>query len=567
VGIAGLPAGARAVSRVPQILRVLFKYGFGDVVNRIGLDSFYHALKIKLLPTVEESPFESLSTEERIRRALEELGPTFVKLGQILATRPDLIPMSLITELRKLQDKVPPFDVQGIKEHVEKELGRPLEQIFQSFDPVPLAAASIAQVHRAVLKDGRKAVLKIQRPNLERTIDTDLSIIAWLAELIEERVPEAKRYSPGEIVREFRKSIFKEIDFTREAYHMKRFARNFKDDPNVYVPTVYDEYTTPRILCEEFIDGIKVDSAAIKQRSGLDRETIAKTGIKFIIEQVFLHGFFHADPHPGNMFIIEGNKVCLIDYGMMGILDQERIDELLVFLVSLLTKDVDKMVRLFYKLGLIGEDTDVRGLRLDVSDLLERYDAVELAKVDVGQLLQQVFEVIVRHDILLPADLLLMGKALATIDGVGRDIYPELDPLGAFRPHILRIYIGRLTDPTYFTREARRLAEETWYLTQTAPRDLRLILHHLKKGDARLNLDLTGYADAVKGRAQAMNRLALSVVMASVIGGSCYMLVHSNLTRYVGEFPLSSALGLAGIGLAFFYGLVLLIGFVRSGGL
>jgi ubiquinone biosynthesis protein len=563
--LAQLPQAFRGIKRVPQILSVLAKYGFGDVIDRIGLASFLHDVKSKLFTDVD-SEFANLTTEERIRLALEELGPTFVKLGQIMATRPDLIPMSLVNELRKLQDKVTPFDTAGIKAHVEKELKKPLSEIFTSFDEQPLAAASIAQVHRATLKDGRKVVLKIQRPNLERTIATDLDIVAWLAEKAEERMPEIRRYSPSAAVKEFRKSIAKEIDFEREAYNMKRYARNFRDDPSVYVPKVFDEYTTPRILCEEFIEGIKVDSKAIRERPDLDRETIAKNGIRQIIESVFIYGFFHADPHPGNIFLLTGNRVCMIDYGMMGVFDQERIDELLGFLVSLLTKNTDKMIRLFFKLGLIGEDTDVRALRVDCDDLLNRYEAVEINKVDTGKLIGQLFDVITQHDIILPSDLLLMGKSLATIDGVARDIYPELDPLNAIRPYVLKIYMKRLADPSYFSREPMRVAEEVWFLAQTAPRDIRLLLRRLREGRAVFKVDLQGLENAVKRSALSTNRLALSVVMAAVILGSCYMLVHSDLHKFIGEFPLGSVLGLVGLGFACFYGFVLFIGFFRSGG-
>jgi ubiquinone biosynthesis protein len=565
VRLARLPQAYRSIKRVPQIVSVLGKYGFGDVVNRMGLDSLFHDLKAKFFSDVP-AEYEGLTTEERIRRALEELGPTFVKFGQVMATRPDLIPMSLVVELRKLQDKVPPFDTTGIKAHVEAELGRKIDEVFSEFDEKPLAAASIAQVHRATLKDGKKVVLKIQRPNLERTIATDLDIIEFLAQVMEERVPEARRYSPTAAVREFKKSISKEIDFEREAYNMKRYARQFKDDPAVYVPKVYDEYTTPRILCEEFIDGVKVDSAAIKQRPSLDRETVAKNGIRIVIESVFIHGFFHADPHPGNIFLLDGNRVCMIDYGMMGVLDQERIDELLVFLVSLLTKNTDKMIRLFHKLGLIGEETDVRALRLDCDDLLNRYEMVELAHIDTGRLISQLFDVITRHDIILPADLLIMGKALATIDGVARDIYPELDPLSALRPHVLRVYMRRLADPVFFSREPLKVAEELWFLAQSAPRDLRLLLRHVREGTARIGVDVEGLEASVKKYALASNRLSLSVVMGAIILGSCYLLVNSDVKVIMGDFPLNAVLAVVGLGVACFYGFVLLIGFLKSGG-
>jgi ubiquinone biosynthesis protein len=566
VRLTQLPTAIRSLKRVPQIVRVLSKYGFGWVVNRMGLDTLFQDVKAKILSDEPPPEIEAMTIEERIRHALEDLGPTFVKFGQIMATRPDLIPMSLVLELRKLQDKVAPFDTTGIKAHVEKELGKKIDDVFASFDEKPLAAASIAQVHRATLKDGKKVVLKIQRPNLEKTIAADLDIIAGLAQLMEDQIPEARRYSPTAAVREFKKSLTKEIDFEREAYNMKRYARNFKDDPSVYVPKVHDELTTPRILCEEFIEGIKADSKGLAAHPELDREALARAGIRIVIESVFVHGFFHGDPHPGNIFLLPGNRVCMIDYGMMGVLDQERIDELLTFLVSLLTKNTDKMIRLFFKLNLIGEDTDVRALRTDCDDLLNRYEMVELAKVDTGKLISELFDVITRHDIILPADLLVMGKALATIDGVARDIYPELDPLAAIRPHALKIYMKRLADPLFFSREPVRVAEELWFLAQSAPRDIRLVLRKLREGRAVLRLDLEGLEKSVKKYALATNRLSLSVVMGAIILASSYMVVHTGVPEVLGRWNLTQWLGLVGLGIAVFYGFIIFIGFLRSGG-
>ena len=563
MGIASIPAQIRSLQRLPQILGVMFKYGFGDLVSRIGIDSAVHQLKSALFSDVDPR-FDSLSTEERIRCALEELGPTYVKLGQVMATRPDLIPLSLVLELRKLQDKVPPFDTKGIRDLVAKELGKPVEVLFADFDPKPLAAASIGQVHRATLKDGRKVILKIQRPNLDRILETDLNILDYLAELAEERLPELRRYDPVGLVSEFRRSIFKEIDFETEAYHTRRFAANFKDDPVVYVPAVYDELTTPRILCEEFIEGTPLNDPDLHEK-GFDLPAIAKAGVRVMIEQALVHGFFHADPHPGNIFVLEGGRICMIDYGMMGIIDQERIDELLSFLVAILTRDLDKLIRLFHRLELIGEDVDVRGLRREVDDLICRFQTVELAKVDVGKFLNQVFDVIVRHEVKVPSDLLLVGKALATIEGVGREIYPELNALEEIRPIVLKIYIGRLTDPATHTRIPRRILEELGYLLETGPRDLRLTLRKARRGELVTRLQLENLEGAARSQAQATNRLALTILTSALVMTAAFLFVRTDLSPWIGAFPINALLGVLALGLATLYGAVLLVGFLRSG--
>ncbi len=563
MGLASIPSRIRSLQRLPQILTVLFKYGFGDVVSRVGIDTAVHQLKSAIFHDVDPR-FVALRTEERIRRALEELGPTFVKLGQVMATRPDLIPMSLVTELRKLQDKVTPFESEAVRRTIEEELGKPAGELFAELDAEPLAAASIGQVHRATLRDGRKVILKVQRPNLERIIETDLDILTFLAELAEERVPELRRYNPVGLVSEFRHSISKEIDFETEAYHTRRFAANFKDDPDVYVPAVHDELTTSRVLCEEFIEGTPLNHPKLLEL-GLDLPKVARTGIRVALEQALVHGFFHADPHPGNIFVLPGSRLCLIDYGMMGTLDQERIDELLTFLVAILTRDLDKLIRLFHRLELIGEEVDVRGLRREVDDLICRFQSVELARIDIGKFLNQVFDVITKHEVQLPSDLLLVAKALATIEGVGRQIYPELNTVEEIRPIILKIYLGRMTDPGYHSRAPRRATFELISLLETGPRDLRLALRKARRGELQARLHLENLDQASRSQAQATNRLALSILTGSLVLAAAYLFTRTDLTPWIGDFPLNALLGVLGLGLATLYGGVLLVGFLRSG--
>lgn len=568
MSIALIPQRIRSLQRLPQIGRVLLKYGFSDVVSRIGIDTVLRRVTSTIFSDVDPE-VHKLKTEERIRLALEELGPTFVKLGQVMATRPDLIPMTLVVELRKLQDKVAPFDTDGIRALVEEELGQKIDDVFSDFQDEPLAAASIAQVHRATLKNGDPVVLKIQRPNLERVIATDLAVLEWMAEVAETQVPELRRYSPTGMVSEFRKSLTKEIDFTIEAYHIRRFSKNFADDPTVYVPKVHDELTSERVLCEEFIGGMALNHPDLHKREDLDLELIAKNGVKFILQQALVDGFFHADPHPGNIFVLDDNRICLIDYGMMGFLDQERIDELLTFLVSILTRDLDKLVRLFQRLDLIGEEVDVRSLRVEVDDLIARFESVELAQLDVGRFLNAVFEVLSRHEVIVPSDLLLVGKALATIEGVGREIYPELNTLDEIRPLVLKIYLRRLADPAYHVRAPRRTLDDLVYLLETAPRDLRLTLNKLRRGELRTRLEVEHVETAIRSHSQATNRLALALLTGALVMTSAFLFTQQTqieLSNLIGPgIPLNAILGLGGLLLAGIYGAVLTVGFLRSG--
>ncbi len=564
-----IPQIGRNARRFFQILGVLRKHGFGELLYRMGLAGLWTRAKYRLtFGRFGAASVKLLRTEERIRLAFEDLGPTYIKFGQILATRPDLVPMSLIQELRKLQDQVPSFDPALAKKMIEDEIGAKVEEVFAEFDEKPLAAASIAQVHRARLKNGDDVVVKVQRPNLRRIIDVDLDLLRVLAEFVEARIPELRRWQPVAIVDEFDKSIHKEIDFEREAHNIKKFARNFADDDSIYVPRVYDDLTTEKVLTLEFIHGIKMDSEEIFKRKDLDRELIAKNGIRFTLTQTFVHGFFHADPHPGNIFIMPGNVICLIDFGMMGLLDQERIDDLIGFLVSVLTQNEDRMIRLFLKQGLIDENVNVKALKLDIHDLVDRYMGMEIMRIDVGRYIQQLFDVITRHKIVMPADLLLMGKALATIDGIARDIYPELDPIQAIRPYILQIYFRRLADPAYHARETMQAIDEAIYFLQRLPRDLRIITKRLREGEFRLKYDLDGpgYDRFLSERARATNRVSAAVMVVGLFLGGSYLIVNPAQGAVIWGLQLTSWLGVLAFLASVFYGLGFFFGLWRSGG-
>ena len=559
--ITKIPQTARNLNRFRVILQVIVKHGFGDVVSQLGLDSLLHEITFKLRRKTPE-----IRTEVRFRLAIEELGATFIKLGQILATRPDVIPLATIVELRKLQDDVPAVPSKDILALLEEEFGRPPSEVFASFDESALAAASIGQVHRARLTSGEEVVLKIQRPGLEQLIETDLSIMRWVAELMLERLPELARYDPVGLVNEFERSLLKEIDFLREAQHMKRFARNFAGDERVYVPKVYDDWTTRRVLCEEFIQGKKADSPDITDLPLERRKVIATNGIHCILTQVFVHGFFHADPHPGNIFIVNGDQSCFIDYGMMGILDQDRIDELLSFMIAILTRDAEAIVRLFAKLELIDEETNERAIRLDLLDLLERYGSFELGRLDIGQIIADVFDVLTRYNVRIPADLLLVGKALATIDGVARALYPELDPLEAIRGPLLEIYLERLTDPRRVSRYTKRVLMQTWDLIETLPKDVRLTLRKLRTGEIRHNLSLVELTPVLATFERSINRVFLALIVSGLTIGASNLLASSDVAVPAIGTPLNVLAGIVFLALSVLYGVVLFIGIIRTGG-
>ena len=559
-----IPQTVRNLQRLREIAAVLVKYGWGDLVPRLGLAGGIERVRRRLTGAVPDPAAEALTTEQRIRMAFEELGPTFIKLGQVLATRPDLIPMSLVEELRLLQDRVPPFPGDDARREIERALGKPVEQLFARFDATPLAAASIAQVHRATLTDGSEVVVKVRRPNLEQQIARDLDVLTSLAGLLEDNVPESRQFSPRAIADEFRRSIWREIDLTKEARNIERFARNFRGDRTVHVLRTYPELSGKAVLTLEFIDGIKASDVAALEAAGIDRSDLARRGVEFVVKQVFEHGFFHADPHPGNVFVLQDGRIAPIDMGMMGQLDRDLRDALLELLVGLLLGDGGKIVALFRRLELVDESADLGALRRDAQEMIDAYNELPLEEVDIGAFIGELFEVLARHRVLVPPELLLTGKALATVEGVARILDPKLDPMQAMRPQVLRSYLQRLADPRFLARDAIRTGEETITMLATLPRELTAIVTALRSGRLKIPTEIEGYARAELERARSANRLSLSLLVSALIVGSAILLAAGGGPSILG-LPANGILGMLGLLTAGAGYLWIAWGFLRSG--
>ncbi|MEW6271553.1 MAG: AarF/ABC1/UbiB kinase family protein [Thermodesulfobacteriota bacterium] len=559
-----IPQTMRNLQRLREIVRVLVKYGWGDLVPRLGFAGWVERLRRRLRGEAEDPAAEALTTEQRIRMAFEELGPTFIKLGQVLATRPDLIPMSLVEELRLLQDRVPPFPAEQARREIERELGRPIGELFATFDDVPLAAASIAQVHRATLRDGTQVVVKVRRPGLEAIIANDLDILIALAGLLEDNLPEARQFSPRAIAEEFRRSIGHEIDLTREARNIERFARNFRGDRSICVLKTYPELSSRAVLTLEFIDGIKASDVAALEAAGIDRSALARRGVELVVRQVFQHGFFHADPHPGNVFILRDGRIAPIDMGMMGVLDRDMRDALLELMTGVLLGDAGKIVGLFQRLALVDERADLPALRRDAQEMIDAYRELPLEEVDIGAFVGELFDVLARHQVLVPPELLLTGKALATVEGLARILDPRLDPMQAMRPLVLRFYLERLADPRFLARDAIRAGEETVTLLARLPRELTAILASLRSGHFRVVAHVEGQDRAVLERARGTNRLALSLMISALIVGSAMLLAAGGGPSILG-IPGSALLGALGLLTAGGGYLIVAWGFLRSG--
>jgi ubiquinone biosynthesis protein len=575
-----IPRALRNIARGREILSIIARFGFYDLLDRAGLAPRYTRLRRFFRLGPEEDAARRFSTEERIRMALEALGPTFIKFGQVLATRPDLLPTPLIHELRKLQDEAPPFALALVERVISEELGKPVSAFFAEFEPEPLAAASIAQVHRARLAAGDKVVVKVQRPDITRVLQNDLDILNTLAALIEERIPESRQYRPVGLVEEFEKAMLREIDFTRELYHLQRFARLLAEDTTVYVPRVYEDLCTERVITMEYIDGIKVDRLGEIDRAGLDREAIAQNGTRLILRQLFEFAAYHADPHPGNFFVLADGRICLVDYGMVGTVDPERIDELLTFLVAVLTNDMNRMVRLFNDMGLIDDQVDLRGLKAETGEFVARFSDLPLRRLNVAKYLSELFEIIHRYRVRLkylselfeiihryrvrlPSDILLMAKTVGTMESVAQSLSPEFDPFSVMRPYLVGLYVRRITDPEFLMKGAAAALEDYRRVARMLPGAVEDIVGKLRRGDLRLQLDLPDLNLASAERSGAANRLAGAILIAADLLASTFMLLFPAGPSIFG-IPLSALAGGAGLGLAGLGALLLAAAMWRS---
>lgn len=550
----------RNIKRYRQILSVLLKYGFDDIVERLKLRSFLKIGRRFFRKARAVEKIERLTTAQRLRMALAELGPTFIKLGQVLSTRPDLIPYDFVKELAKLQDDVPPFASDHAMQIVAKELGKPITELFQSFSEESLAAASIAQVHRAVLPDSRAIVVKIQRPDIRKTIETDIDILYDLAAVVEKYIPEAELYNPRAIVTEFARTIRSELDFIREGRNIDRFRNYFKNDRTIYLPQVYWELTTANVLAMEFIAGTKISDIDFSQRRDLDPKIIARNGAMATLKMIFEHGFFHADPHPGNLFVLPKNILAPIDFGMVGRLDEQTKNYLRNLLSAIVEKNIDKIIKIFMDAEVLDERNDTRSLRLDLNDFIDSYMGIPLYQLEIEKLFGDLVDVLRRHRISLLTDVVLMAKALVTIEALGRSLDPEFNIMTLIEPYATKLMLQSAL-PMKQLKELKQMALDTEDLMKILPSELKFILRKVKKGRMNMIFEHRGLERLILELDKSSNRLSFSLIIAALIIGSSLIIFLNK-----GPFILGlSIFGLIGYLIAAILGLWLVIAILRSG--
>lgn len=547
------------IDRLRQILQVLIKYGFGYIVDRLKIDQNIIRKNLIRFGPIKKLDIFDMPVPVRARKVFEELGPTFIKLGQILSTRPDVVPLEFCKELEKLQDEVPAFEYEKVEEEIRNELKNPVDKIFNNFSREPEAAASLSQVHFAELKTGENVVVKVQRPDIRKVIKKDLKILDGLAKLMEKHIEESKIYNPVGIVNEFKETILKEIDFNAEATHVVRFQKNFKDNTTVYVPKVFHNLSTGRVLTIERIEGTKITDIERIEKLGLDRKQIAVNGSNAILKQIFIDGYFHADPHPGNIFVIEGNKIVFLDYGMVGRIDEATKDQIANILAAIIERDVPEISAAFTTMGLLDE-VDVRKLNLGLADLMDSYYGIPLKELKIGPFLVNIVKLVSRYKVKMPPEMFLLAKTLLTIESVGRRLCPEFNMIDQARPFVENLLKSRYS-PKKIAREIRKFAKELYSLKNTLPKDINLILNKIKKGTLKIDFEHQGLENFILHMDKVSNRIAFSVIIAALVIGSSIIMQTDKGPLFLG-FP---ALGIIGFLVASILGLGLAIAILRSG--
>ncbi len=545
---------ARDLGRVHDIAAVLIRYGFGDLVQRLGMARALERAG-KVLHLRGQDDIARLEPAARVRRALEELGPTFVKLGQILATRADLFPPDWIAEFGKLQDAAPAVPFEAIRAQLAEDLGDLPENIFAELDTTPLAAASLAQVHRARLADGTPVALKVRRPGIRPVIEADLRLLARLAEIVEAEAPDLRRYRPREVVRQFAHSLRRELDFSAEGRNAERIAASFAEQPEIVVPRIHWQWSGERLNVQDFIEGVPGRAVTALPES-YDRRLLARRGARAVLKMVLEDGFFHADPHQGNVFYLPDNRLAFIDFGMVGRLPEARRYEVAELLHGLVDRDGGLVTQVLLGWSDAAE-ADSESLRADIDRFVDEYHGVPLKQLDFGAMLGDVVGILREHGLALPPDLALMIKAFITLEGLGRQLDPDFDIAGEAAPYLREVILAHHAPDAIAKRGWRGLVSVADLLAGL-PHDLARLLRIARRGSLKLEVDvppLKAFGDQLD---RAASRLTMGIVTAALIVGSSIALT-------VNRSDSVSLIGLLGFVGAMLGGLWVLVSVWRGG--
>lgn len=499
-------------------MTVVTRNGLGYLTDRLLSEPFFRFLKRHTVSALPEN-----AAGERLVSALEELGPTYIKLGQFLSMRPDIFSPPVINALNRLHERVKPIPLAEVETVIQEELGNPPKKIFREFSAAPLAAASLAQVHSAILSTGEEVAVKVQRPGIKQIIRADLAILAEIAYLVNQRIPEVRIFNPEDLVTEFEHQLTRELDFQLEAMRIERFRSHFKDDPDLYIPEVFWDYTTEKVLVMERVKGPNPYPEQVKASGILPQETAARI-FRIFLEEVFEFGFFHADPHPGNICLCK-DRVCLVDFGIVGTLTESDREVILDIVLSLVEEDLDSLIASFYRFRLISPEINERLFRREMADLFERYRGLPARRIRLGQFLVNSIRIGRRFNISFPTDLALLGKTLIMVESLCASLDPDFEPLSAAQPVIKAIREQKI-NPAYFIPRFWRKSRNTVQAISELPDIFFSILRKVESGNFKIQFIHRELEGVTRELEHSINRLAWAILLSAVIIAATLLLVR-----------------------------------------
>jgi ubiquinone biosynthesis protein len=521
----GLSLRPERLKRYKEIARILFKYGRSELVTRAGLDD--------ALTGEDLTPAPGTPDPDELPRDLENLGPAFIKLGQLLSTRADLLPPAYLQALGRLQDNVEPFSFAEVEETVEQEIGVRLSKGFEYFDKTPIAAASLGQVHRAALRDGRSVAVKVQRPGIRERVLTDLQAMEDIAGLLDRHTTAGRQFAFVEMVHQFRRTILQELDYRREAHNLVRIADNLAGFPRIVVPRPIDDYTSTRVITMEFIQGRKITALSPIVRQEIDGEELARELFRAYLHQIIIDGFFHADPHPGNVFLTDDGRIALLDLGMVSRLTPARQDQLLKMLLAVSEGNGERTAALAVQIGEVRQDFDEQGLRRDVTEIVGTYRDAPLAELQVGRVMLEITRIAGQHGIRLPAELTMLGKTLLNLDQVGRTLAPDFDVNEALNDEAAVLMQQRMRQGMSSANLFTTVLEGKEFLEQL-PGRVNKLLDAVVNNELKVNVEVIDEGAVIDGLQKVANRITLGLLLASLIIGAAMLMRVETSFRILG---------------------------------
>ncbi|MEW6621861.1 MAG: AarF/ABC1/UbiB kinase family protein [Bacillota bacterium] len=512
----------------------MVRHGFGYLLDQLHLTDFlpYHE---RFKKNVEEEQAAELSRGERVRLVLTDLGGTFIKFGQILSTRPDLVPKDILVELEKLQDQVPPVPFEDIKKQIENELGASLEETFEHFDLKPLAAASIGQVHAACLKDKRDVVVKVRRPGIENKMETDLEILFDLARLAEKHSALGRHYQIVEIVDEFAWGLKRELDYSVEGRNAERLERNSRQDENVKIPKVFWEYSSNKVLTMERIDGLKLTNLEAIDTRGYNRRVIAENLARTLLKQMLQDGFFHADPHPGNIAVLPDSSICFMDFGLVGYISPERKKQITRLLLALVRRDSSQIVKAILEMGVISKTTELQKLRRDMDMLISLYYSVPLGKLNLGAVIREILDLAFAHRVQIPSEMTLLAKALITLEGVIKDLDPSISIVEIAEPFAKKLLKEQFA-PVSILKEVQDQLQDFFNIAVSIPKKADKVLDKTLEGDLTVKIEHQNLNRVLSYLDKMANKLSFSIVLLSFSMVMAALVIGSAIGRGGSDF-------------------------------